>query len=154
LNSHSAAGWHIHCSNQRRLPSAKTGGGMLADIYYITKFLQVSAAIGFAAGATLLIAPGMEPADQAPRPRPSVERKQVRALPVTLPQGRLYCVEGVVMHQRMYPRGLERISPADAVEIASTIADEACERSLRSSGCKAAQADLTSLRRALRSCQG
>ena len=127
---------------------------MLTDIWYITKFLQVSAGIAFVAGATMLIAPGMGSANQPHRTRPSVERKQVKALPVTLPHGRLYCVEGTVMHERMYPRGLERISPADAVEIASTIADEACERSLGTTGCKAAQADLTSLRRALRSCQG
>ena len=127
---------------------------MLRDIYYITKFLQVSAGIAFAAGATMLIAPSIGTTNQSHRPRPTVERKQVRALPVTLPQGRLYCVEGAVMHERMYPRGLERISPADAVEIVSTVADEACERSLRATGCKTAQADLKSLRRALRSCQG
>ena len=127
---------------------------MITDLWYIAKFLQVSAGIAFAAGATMLVAPTMGPAEKASRPRPSVERKQVKALPVALPQGRLYCVEGVVMHERMYPRGLERISPADAVEIASTVADEACERSMRAPGCKTAQADLTSLRRALRSCQG
>ena len=127
---------------------------MISDLWYIAKFLQVSAGIAFVAGTTMLLAPGMGSAHQPQRPRPSVERKQVKALPVALPQGRLYCVDGTVMHERMYPRGLERISPADAVEIASTIADEACERSLRTNGCKAAQADLTSLRRALRSCHG
>jgi hypothetical protein len=86
--------------------------------------------------------------------RATVEKRVVRALPIKLPQGRLYCVNGVVMHERMYPRGFEPIAAADAVEIATTIADEACARSLRSTECKAAQGDLTALRRSMRTCQG
>lgn len=127
---------------------------MIAHLWYITKFLQVSAGVAVAVGATMIIATRGQETTRPVRTKSTIERKVARALPVTLPQGKLYCVQGVVMHERMSPRSFEPISPADAVEIATAVAEEACDVSLRSSGCKAAQADLTSLRRALRSCQG
>jgi hypothetical protein len=125
---------------------------MVTHLWYITKFLQVSAGVSFAVGTTMLLAPRDYPTTETGRPRLTIDRKEVRALPVTLPQGRLYCVKGVVMHQRMYPRGFEQVSSSDAVEIVASVAEEACTRSLRTPECKAAQADLTALRRALRSC--
>jgi hypothetical protein len=127
---------------------------MVTHLYYITKFLQLSAGVAFAVGTTMLVAPRIQGTGDMVTTQPSLERKIVRALPVKLPQGRLYCVQGVVMHERMHPRGFDPISSADAIEIATTIADEACNVSFRSSACKIAQADLTSLRRALRSCEG
>ena len=127
---------------------------MFTHIYYITKFLQVSAAVGVTVGSMMLVGPRMSSHNIPVKVRPTIEKKEVRALPVTLPQGRLFCVKGVVMHQRMYPRGFEPIVPGDAVEIATTIAEEACASSARSSACKAAQEELTSLRRAIRSCEG
>lgn len=127
---------------------------MFTQLWYITKFLQVSAVIGVGVGSMMFVGPRVSSPKGAIKARATLEKKEFRALPVKLPQGRLYCVKGVVMHERMYPRGFEPIAPADAVEIANTIAEEACSGSLRSSECKVAQGDLTSLRRAIRSCQG
>jgi hypothetical protein len=127
---------------------------MVSHLWYIGKFLQISGAVGFAVGATMLLAPTLNHTRQTGKPRQTVERKETKALPVKLPQGRLFCVKGVVMHERMHPRGFEKIAAADAIEVATTIADEACARSLRSSECKGAQGDLGALRRAIRSCEG
>jgi len=125
---------------------------MLTHIWYVTKFIQISAAVSFAAGSTLLIAPHLSSAAKVKTVRAVKEQREVRPLPVTLPQGRLYCVNGEVMHERLYPRGLERVSSSDAVDVSARIADEACAASFRTQGCKSAQADLTALRRALRGC--
>jgi hypothetical protein len=125
---------------------------MIPHVWYVTKFLQVSAGIAVTVGATVMITPHFSSTGETKRVRATVQRKEIKALPVSLPQGRLFCVKGVLMHERMYPKGFEQISPSDAVEVASTVADEACANSHRSSACKEAQADLTSLRRALRSC--
>ena len=125
---------------------------MLTHIWYVTKFIQISAAVSFAVGSTLLIAPHLSSDSKVKPVRMVKEQREVRALPVRLPQGRLYCVNGVVMHERMYPRGLERISSSDAVDVSARIADEACAASFRTQGCKSAQADLSALRRALRGC--
>lgn len=154
LNPLVVVGWHNHCQPLSVVLSALTVFSMLTDIWYLTKSLQITAGVTFVAGTTMLIAPGMGSTNPPDRSQTSIERKQVRILPVALPQGRLLCVQGVVMHQRMYPRGMEPISPADAIEIAATVADEACARSAQATGCKAAQSELTSLRRALRSCNG
>lgn len=126
---------------------------MLTHIWYVTKFIHISAAVSFAVGSTLLVAPHFSPDPKVKLVRAVKQQRGVRALPVSLPQGRLYCVNGVVMHERMYPRGLERISSADAVDVSARIADEACVASFRTQACKSAQADLTALRRALRGCQ-
>jgi hypothetical protein len=125
---------------------------MLTHIWYVTKFIHISAAVSFVVGSTILVAPHFSP-DLTVKPvRKVQEQREVRALPVTLPQGRLYCVNGVVMHERMYPRGMERISASDAVDVSARIADEACASSFRTAACKSAQADLTALRRAVRGC--
>lgn len=125
---------------------------MLTHIWYVTKFIQISAAVSFAVGSTLLVAPHFSPDPRVKPVRVVKEQQEVRALPVSLPQGRLYCVNGVVMHERLYPRGLERVSASDAVDVSARIADEACAPSFRTPACKSAQADLTALRRALRGC--
>ena len=126
--------------------------GMISHVWYVTKFLQVTAGIAVTVGATMMLTPHFSSPGEKQRARATVQRKEIKVLPVSLPQGRLFCVKGVLMHERMYPKGFERIYPSDAVEVASTIADEACANSRRSSACKEAQADLTSLRRAVRSC--
>jgi hypothetical protein len=75
----------------------------------------------------------------------------VREIPVFFPQGRLYCVNGTLAYQTLYPAGWARLSSEDAVKIASKSVEDAClggDQSL----CKEYRARLSKLRLAIRNC--
>jgi hypothetical protein len=76
---------------------------------------------------------------------------EIREIPVFFPQGRLYCADGSLAYQKLYPQGWQRISSEDAVRIASQSVDDAClggDPHL----CKEYRARLSKLRLAIRGC--
>lgn len=75
----------------------------------------------------------------------------IREIPVFFPQGRLYCANGSLAYQKLYPREWQRISADDAVRVATQAVDDAC-----GGGdpvvCREYRARLTKLRLAIRGC--
>jgi hypothetical protein len=126
---------------------------MFSHVWYLTKSFQLTTALTIGAGSIVMFAPQLENSTPTHRHQATAGRQVVRVLPVTLPHGRLLCVGGALMRERMSSKSFEPLAPSDAVEVFSTIAEDSCGRAPSSGACRAARDDLAALRRALRWCR-
>lgn len=74
-----------------------------------------------------------------------------RELPVFFPQGKLYCANGGLAYQRLYPQGWQKLTDEEAVTLAVESVDEACVGAAPEL-CKEYRARLSKLRAAIRTC--
>jgi hypothetical protein len=83
-----------------------------------------------------------------------VDRSGLRALPATLPQGRLYCSEGAKLgYLRFYPKSFQQISPEDALSWSKEGVEVSCADSWTAESCKGALKALTLVRKSIQRCQ-
>lgn len=87
-------------------------------------------------------------------PKTVVEKKPgFRALPGTLPQGRLYCSESSKLgYMRLHPQVFQQISHEEALDFGKKGVAEACRDSWVSDSCKGAQKTLSLLRKSVTLC--
>lgn len=74
-----------------------------------------------------------------------------RELPIFFPQGKLYCANGGLAYQKLYPHGWQRLTDEEAVTLAVQSVDEACVGAAPEL-CKEYRARLSKLRAAIRTC--
>lgn len=74
-----------------------------------------------------------------------------RELPVFFPQGRLYCGDGTLAYQKLYPPGWQKLTNKEAVTLAVHSVDESCATASLEL-CKEHRARLSKLRSAIRTC--
>lgn len=137
--------WHIVCPLQGGNP----GGVVMRVSINVLKLGVVAFAITIAAVAT---APRLISAEDGFTQNHRISRAgEIREIPVFFPQGRLYCANGSLAYQKLYPQGWQRISSEDAVKIAAQSVEDAClggDQTL----CKEYRARLSRLRLAIRGC--
>jgi hypothetical protein len=116
------------------------------------RIAKVSAIVFVVMFSTVAVAQRLIARDHTLPLSPVISRNgTVREIPVFFPQGRLYCVNGTLAYQTLYPAGWARLSSDDAVKIASQSVDDAClggDQNL----CKEYRARLSKLRLAIRGC--
>ena len=77
----------------------------------------------------------------------------LRALPGSLPQGRLYCADNSKLgYMRLHPQVFQQISHDEALEFGKKQVEESCDDSWTSAACKDAQATLSLLRKSVKLC--
>lgn len=88
---------------------------------------------------------------------PTVEEQRavgLKALPATLPQGRLYCSEGAKLgYLRFYPQSFQQILPEDALAWSKQGVEVSCDESWQSESCKGALKALALVRKSIQRCQ-
>lgn len=78
---------------------------------------------------------------------------ETRALPASMPQGRLHCSDsGKLGYMGLYPRVFQNIAPSDAISWAKQQVAESCEDSWTSSSCKEALHALALVRKSVHIC--
>lgn len=83
-----------------------------------------------------------------------VDNSELKALPATLPQGRLYCSEGAKLgYLRFYPKSFQQISPEDALSWSKEGVEVSCADSWSAESCKGALKALALVRKSIQRCQ-
>jgi len=117
-----------------------------------TNILQFGAVVFLSTFSTVAVAQHLFSCEEAkPREVAMHAGNEFRELPVIFPQGKLYCSNGSLAYQKLYPHGLQKLSDEDAVAVALHSVEEACAGHSREL-CKKYQARLSKLRAAIRTC--
>ena len=117
-----------------------------------TKILQIGAITFVCTFSTVAVAQHLFMGGSATtRHVPPQMGSEFRELPVLFPQGKLYCADGSLAYQKLYPRGWQKLSDDEAVRIAVHSVDESCAGGPPDL-CKEYRARLSKLRAAIRTC--
>jgi hypothetical protein len=117
-----------------------------------TKILQVGAITFLCTFSTLAWAQHILVESGANRQQAvSLKAPVLRELPIYFPQGKLYCADGSLAYQKLYPHGWQKLTDEDAVKIAVQSVEESCEEASPDL-CKEYRVRLSKLRAAIRNC--
>ena len=117
-----------------------------------TKILQVGAITFLCAFSTIAWAQYILVESGANRQQGvSLKAPVIRELPIYFPQGKLYCAEGSLAYQKLYPHGWQKLTDEEAVKIAVQSVEESCVEASPNL-CKEYRVRQSKLRAAIRNC--